>query len=73
MKILDLFTTDINIDDDNDNIRKINIQLQERKIDADDIIKIDYISIHDKVIRYYIIYKRELKTYDADPRVAVRD
>lgn len=69
MKILDLFTTDINIDDDNDNIKKINAQLQERKIDADDIIKIDYILIHDKVIRYYIIYKKELKTYDSDPRM----
>jgi hypothetical protein len=69
LKILDLFTTDINIDDDNDNIKKINAQLQERKIDADDIIKIDYILIHDKVIRYYIIYKKELKTYDSDPRM----
>ncbi len=73
MKILDLFITDVDTDDNcYDSIQKINTQLQERKIDADDIIKIDYVSIHDKKIRYYIIYKKELKAY-TDPRVAVRD
>ncbi len=71
MKILDMFTIDINMDNTScdNNIQKINTQLQERKIDADNIIKIDSVLINDRLLRYYIIYKKELKTYDFDPRM----
>lgn len=50
-------------------IKEINNTLIDRNINADDIFSIE--RIHDKGpdCRYRVIYKKELKTYDSDPRM----
>lgn len=68
MKILDSFEAIIESDCYNDSIKKINNILIDRKIDADNIILIKFVS-KDKFYYYTITYKKELKTYDSDPRM----
>lgn len=74
MKILDKFEIKTCNTDYDYIIRKINTILIDRNIDADNIISINLEDEPEEAYyTYVVIYKREFKSYDADPRVAIRD